>query len=79
MFSLRRGVVSAARVAAVARATPRAMSSAVGAKERAEEAVYFQREDERLKSELKAKLERVLALEDSHEEKKDLIGLLSTN
>jgi hypothetical protein len=54
------------------------MSVGVDAKERGEEAVYFQREDARLRSELRKNMEKILELHDSHEDKQDLVKLLCT-
>ena len=50
--------------------------SSINTKERGEEAVYFQREDERLKADLKKKMDEILQLHDSHEQKVDLVKLL---
>ena len=56
----------------------RPMSSNLNNKERGEEAMYFQREDERLKAEMKRKMEEILKLHDSDEAKQDLVNLLSS-
>lgn len=55
----------------------RFMSVGVDAKERGEEAVYFQREDARLRADLRKNMEKILELHDSHEDKQDLVKLLS--
>lgn len=72
-----RGVRAAARSSrATAMPAGRAMSTNFESKERGEEAIYFQHEDARLKAQMREKLEKIMALEEDHEDKKALENLL---
>lgn len=80
MFGVRKLALTGARVAARSKAVAavpamRPMSSMIDAKERGEEAVYFQHEDARLKHELRVKLEKIMDSE-THEDKEELVKLL---
>jgi hypothetical protein len=84
MHALRKSVApSAARAAAAflkptARFSPRFLTTtgAFAEKQIGEEAKYFREQDERKKAAIRAELERVLALDDNSEEKRDVIELL---
>lgn len=52
------------------------MSNVLDAKEHAEESRFIRQMEAKQQSEVRAKLEAILALEDHHEEKKELVGLL---
>ena len=83
MFGMRKFAVNGARIAlrrngAASAGSFRSMSSLLDSKERGEEAIYFQHEDARLKHEMRMKMEKILELDDDHEEKKELVDLLST-
>jgi hypothetical protein len=54
----------------------RGMSNVLDAKEHAEESRFIRQMEAKQQSEVRAKLEAILALEDHHEEKKELVGLL---
>lgn len=66
-----RATVARPMVPAVSR-----MSSLIERKEHAEEARFIRSLENRNKEDLKANMERILALEDHHEDKKDLLELL---
>ena len=67
-----------ARVAVARPAVPAVsrMSTLIERKEHAEEARYIRSLEQRNKEELKANMERILALEDHHEDKMELLELL---
>ena len=82
MLGIRKLALTGARVAArsnraVSMPIVRNNATNFDSKERGEEAVYFQGKDAQLKAEMRAKIEQIMALEDTHEEKQDLVGLLS--
>ncbi|RYG59258.1 hypothetical protein EON64_20435 [archaeon] len=52
------------------------MSSLIERKEHAEEARFIRSMEQKNKEDLKANMERILALEDHHEDKKELLELL---
>lgn len=54
----------------------RGMSTLLDAKEHAEEARFIRQMEARQNAEVRAKLEKILALEDHHEDKKELVELL---
>jgi hypothetical protein len=70
------GVRNAARSGFKAPFVTRNMSSVIEKKEHADEARYIREIENRRKEEIRANLERIMALEDSHEEKTNLVGLL---
>lgn len=55
----------------------RAFSSTLNEKEKGDESRYFKEQDAALKAQLKAKLDAILELEDSHEQKAEVLELLS--
>ena len=81
MQALRRSFTPvAARLAAnvakpVVKFTPRFMTT-LSEKGQSEEAKYFREQDDAKKAAIRAELERVLALDDNSEEKKEVIELL---
>lgn len=81
MLGVRQLALTGARVAARsnrAAALPaiRSLGTNFDSKERGEEAIYFQHEDARLKADMRAKVEKIMALEADHEDKKALENLL---
>jgi hypothetical protein len=56
--------------------TGRFMSTIIERKEMAEESRFIRSMEVKRQAELKQKMEKILALEDSHEDKKDLLELL---
>ena len=54
----------------------RGMSTILDSKEHAEESRFIRQIEAKQQAEVRAKLEAILALEDHHEEKKELVGLL---
>jgi len=50
-----------------------------GDRERGEETRFIRAEEERRKKEIREKMEKILAMEDHHEEKRELVGLLEGN
>lgn len=68
---LSRGSIN--RTVPVLRAT---LSSTFNERERGEEARYFREDDERKKRALREKMDAVLALDDSHADKQQLMKLL---
>jgi hypothetical protein len=70
------GVRNAARSGFKAPVFTRNMSSIIEKKEHADEARYIREIENRRKEEIRANMERILALEDSHEEKTNLVELL---
>ena len=82
MIGARKLALTGARVAArsnraAALPVARSMNTVnFDAKERGEEAIYFQHEDARLKAQMRDKLEKIMALEEDHEDKKALESLL---
>jgi hypothetical protein len=78
MLGIRKLALSSARVAARStRVAARASSTGFDKKERGEEAIFFQHEDARLKHEMRTKMDKLMELDDSHEDKQDLVQLLS--
>lgn len=55
----------------------RAHSTTFPEKERVEETLYIKNEEARYRAEMRANLERILALEKHHEERKEITELLS--
>ena len=57
-------------------AAPRLMSTLLDKKEHAEEAKFIRSMEARQQEAIRANLERIMALEDHHEEKQELVQLL---
>ena len=78
MFSVSRIAARsvAKRVARVPVAAPRLMSSIIDKKEMAEEAKFIRSMEAKNQEAIRANLERIMALEDHHDEKKELVELL---
>mmetsp|Transcript_104417 Transcript_104417/g.225320 ORF Transcript_104417/g.225320 Transcript_104417/m.225320 type:complete len:347 (+) Transcript_104417:79-1119(+) len=82
MLGIRKLALTGARAAArsngAAAPLVRSMNTVnFDAKERGEEAIYFQHEDARLKAAMRERLEKIMALEEDHEDKKALESLLA--
>ncbi len=73
------GVKSVTRSGFKAPAMTRCMSSVIERKEHADEARYIREIESRRQAEIRANLERIMALDDSHEDKAVLVDLLGKN
>jgi hypothetical protein len=80
MFALGRVVaknsVQSVKAVAQKRVAVNAMSTLLDRREHAEEAKFIRSLEVKRQEEIRANLERIMALEDHHEEKKELVGLL---